>query len=211
MKITELPVSCLCQASWNPNRMDAKMIERLGESLSRYGLVDPLVVRPRDSSSYEVLSGNQRLKVIKNIGFDTVPCILVNLNDSEAMLLAQALNGLHGEDDLALKGALLRNVLASIPEGKVLSLLPETTESLKSLSSISEINLAEHLQAWERAQAMRLNHMQLQLTSQQLEVVDEAISQILPNARDLKHSSPNQRGIAIYLLCRFYLDNREPE
>ena len=80
-----------------------------------------------NNSQYEVLSGNQRLKAITSLGIKTVPCVVVDLNDAESMLLAQALNNLRGEDDQSLKGNLLKTVIASIPEDRVLSLLPENS------------------------------------------------------------------------------------
>ena len=104
MKIIDLPIDKIQEALWNPNRMDEAMLRRLKESLSRYGLVVPLVVRPTDNSNYETLSGNQRLKVIRELGFNQVPCVIVDLNHQEARLLAQALNSIKGEDDLARKG-----------------------------------------------------------------------------------------------------------
>jgi ParB family chromosome partitioning protein len=211
MKTIEIGITKLKPASWNANQMDDSGVNRLKESLSRYGLVEPLVVRPVSESSYEILSGNQRLKAITSIGMKEVPCVVVDLNDAEAMLLAQALNNLHGEDDPILKGNLFRNILESIPEDKVLSLLPETTESLRSLASFSETDLAEHLQAWQEAQAARLRHLQLQLTDRQLETVEEALARILPKAKSETEENPNKRGTAMFLLCRFYLENVKEE
>jgi ParB family chromosome partitioning protein len=120
MKIINLPLELLREAPWNPNQMEEVMINRLHESISHYGLVEPLIVRMMDDNQYEVLSGNQRLKVIGHMDFESVPCVILDLDDNEAMLLAQVLNGLRGEDDLALKGTLLKNILSSIPENEVL-------------------------------------------------------------------------------------------
>lgn len=206
MKIVELPIEILKEAPWNPNQMDEATLNRLSESLSRYGIVEPLVVRPQEEGFYEVLSGNQRMKVIKSLGFKSVPCVAVNLSDSESMLLAQALNNLRGEDDPVLKANLFKTILASVPVDRVISLLPEDIKSLKALTSFSQIDLAEHLQAWDLAQAARLKHMVLQLTPQQLEVVEEAINGIMPDVKKDKSGSPNNRGTAIFLLCKFYLE-----
>ncbi|MFC1917229.1 ParB/RepB/Spo0J family partition protein [Chloroflexota bacterium] len=211
MKITELPINQLIEAPWNPNQMDEVTLNRLKESLSRYGLVNPLVVRPTENAHYEVLSGNQRLKVIQEIGLKLVPCVIVKLDDEEAMLLAQALNGLRGEDDLAMKGTLLNRILKTIPEADVLSLLPETADSLRSLSSFTEIDLARHLEAWDKAQVARLKHMQLQFTPRQLELVEEAVSRILPKAKDETFGNPNNRGNAVFLLCKFYIERAKEE
>ncbi|MFC1953991.1 ParB/RepB/Spo0J family partition protein [Chloroflexota bacterium] len=211
MKIIELSIEKLKEAPWNPNQMDEVTFKRLIESINRYDLVEPLVVRPSVDSQYEVLSGNQRLKAITSMGLKKVPCVVVNLNDAEAMLLAQALNNLRGEDDQALKGNLIKAVLATIPEDKVLSLLPETKESLKSLTSFDQTDLAQHLQAWELAQAARLKHMILQLTQQQLETVEAAINNMMPNVKINNIGSPNKRGTAIFMLCKYYLERRESE
>ncbi|MFC1956488.1 ParB/RepB/Spo0J family partition protein [Chloroflexota bacterium] len=206
MNLIELPIDKLREASWNPNEMDKATLKRLSESLSRYGLVEPLVVRPEEEGFYEVLSGNQRLKTIHSLGIKSVPCVIVNLSDPEAMLLAQALNNLRGEDDPVLKGNLFKAILASVPEDRILSLLHEDKESLKGLTSFDQNDLAQHLQVWEQAQAARMKHMMLQLTRQQLEVVEEAISRIMPDVRENSNGSPNNRGTAIFLICKFFLE-----
>ncbi len=206
MKTVELPIKKLQGAPWNANRMDEAAIGRLRESISRYGLVQPLVVRPVGRSQYEVLGGNQRLRIIREMGVRRVPCIVVNLDDANAMLLAEALNDIHGEDDLALKGALFKRVLASIPQDKVLSLLPETAKGLQALSTMGQADLAEHLEAWQRAQAARLRHMQLQFSAEQLETVEKALDMVMARAKSSAGANPNIRGTAIYLLARFYLE-----
>ena len=211
MKIETIDINRLSEAPWNPNQMDETMSNRLKLSLSQYGLVEPLVVRKMKDSTFEVLSGNQRFRVLGEMGKIALPCVVLDLEDSEARLLAQALNCLRGEDDLALKGELLQKVLESVPESQVLSLLPETKDSLRSLATIGQNDLAEQLKAWEQAQAARLRHMQLQFTNQQLEVVEEAVSRIMPVAKEEVEANPNKRGNAVYQLCRFYLDNAGEE
>jgi ParB family transcriptional regulator, chromosome partitioning protein len=211
MNLIDLQIEKLNHAPWNPNQLDSAGIARLTESLSRYGLVEPLVVRKRKDNEYEVLSGNQRLKAIASLGYKTVPCVVMDLDDAEAMLLAQILNNLRGQDDQVMKGNLIKTVLSSIPEDKVLSLLPETAESLKSITQFNQEDLAEHLQAWQEAQAARLKHMIIQLTDHQHDLVDDAIKRILPNVKEDNSGSPNSRGTAIFLLCKFYLDHKEQE
>lgn len=207
MKTDDIGMHLLREAPWNPNRMDDAASERLRESLIRYGLVQPLVVRPmRRSSHFEVLSGNQRLRVMRETGITHAPCVVINVDDEEAMLLAEALNEIHGDDDLALKGALLKKILVRIPHHKVLSLLPETAESLQALSTMGQDDLAEHLEAWQEAQKARLRHMQLQFSDEQLETVEKALDMAMAKAKNSVGSSPNIRGTAMYLLARFYLE-----
>ena len=206
MQIIEIPLNKLVEAPWNPNQLDPAMLARLTESISRYGLVQNLVVRPLGDGTYEVLSGNQRLQVLRERGHEVVPCVVVELDDAPARLLAQALNRVHGEDDLGLRAELVREVLDKLSQEEVLSLLPETAESLSSLCSLGQEDMAEYLASWQKAQAARLKHLQFQLTSAQTEVVEEVLARLLPGARESRGDSPNARGTALYLLCLGYLE-----
>ncbi|HZA25354.1 MAG TPA: ParB/RepB/Spo0J family partition protein, partial [Dehalococcoidia bacterium] len=110
MKVTELPLEQLKEAPWNSNQMAEAMLSRLRESLTRYGLVQNLVVRPLEGDCYEVLSGNQRLWVLRELQRSPVPCVVVGLNDAHARLLSQALNCIAGEDDLGLRAEMLKEI-----------------------------------------------------------------------------------------------------
>ena len=206
MKMADLLTTLLTAATWNANIMDDAMRSKLKESITRFGPVGNLVVRLLPDGLYEVLSGNQRLGVLAELGYTHVPCVVVDVNDAEARLLSQALNHIQGDDDLGLRAELLRDVLRELPEDQVLSILPESSESLHALTSLGQKDMAEHLAAWQKAQVARLRHLQVQLTDSQLEVVEEALSRILPKAREQQGDSPNTRGTAIYLLCKFYLE-----
>ena len=100
MDLVNLPISQLIEASWNPNHMGPAMLSRLRESISRFGMVGNLVVRLLPDGLYEVLSGNQRLQVMAELGYTHVPCVIVDLDDTNARLLAQALNRIEGQDTL---------------------------------------------------------------------------------------------------------------
>lgn len=207
MTVVEIPIGQLHAASWNPNGQDGAMLELLSESVSRYGIVVPLVIRPTDHDSYEVLSGNQRLAVLTELGFETIPCIVLALGDADAMLLAQALNELHGQDDVGLKAELVRTILKFLPEASVLSMLPESSDSLAALAGLGQEDIGEHLQAWEAAQRARLRHVTLQLTDAQRETVEQAI-ECATTTVDREGDNPNPRGNAVYAICRAYLESR---
>ena len=109
--------------------------------------------------------GNHRLRVLKEMGVSPVPCVIVEMNDADAGLLAQALNHVHGEENLGFRAATIRKVLESISPEEVLSVLPETAIGLKSLASLGKQSPEEYLTHWQQAQPARLKHLQFQLTS----------------------------------------------
>ena len=209
MQIVEIPLSQLKEAPWNSNRMDERTMGKLRKSIERFGIVENFIVRKLSSENYEVLSGNHRLKLLTELRFSHAPCVIVDLDDAHAKLLSQALNHVHGEDDLGLRAELMKQVLNGISEEEVLSILPETAVSLNSLASMGQMDIAGYLKNWEQSQAARLKHMQFQLTRSQEEVIERALADLLPLARKNQGDSPNVRGTALYLLCKSYLERKD--
>lgn len=209
MEVVDIPLDQLCPASWNPNSMTPAMRARLMESISRYGAVEPLLVRRVNDGYYEVLSGNQRHGVYIEMGIEMAPCVVVELNDAQAMLLAQVLNRTRGEDNLGLKAELLRQVIETVPKEQVLGLLPETAEGLEALLTLGQEDLGTYLEEWEKTRSARLRTLQVRLTQDQLEVVEKALERFRPMAREENGPSPNLRGTALYLLCKQFLGGRE--
>lgn len=209
MQVVDIPIAIITAAGWNPNAMGAPMRTRLRRSLELFGLVVPLVVRPINAGWYETIGGAQRLEELRQSGANTVPCVVVDLDDARARLLAQALNRIQGEDDLGLRAELLREVLAGIPQEQVVAVLPETPQSLAAATALGQQTLDRYLQAWEEARGARLHHYTFQLTSVQIEVVEEALARVLPLAKEAQEDSPNARGTALFLLCRHYLEKEQ--
>jgi ParB family chromosome partitioning protein len=208
MKVIDVPIEQIHAAAWNPNQMDEVMHSRLCRSIQRFGLVVPLVVRPLSADCYETIGGAQRLAVLRELKIDSVPCVKVEANDANARLLAQALNRIQGQDDLGLQAELIKEVLQSLPQEEVLQLLPATTQSLQALSALGQDTMADYLKNWQQAQSARLKHLQFQLTYAQLEIVEEALTQLLPQAKAAPGDSPNTRGTALYLLCKTYQEHQ---
>jgi ParB family chromosome partitioning protein len=205
MEIIELPIELLREATWNVNQADEATLQRLRSSIRQFGFVQNLVVRPIDNE-YEVLSGNQRLKLLREFNIAKVPCVIVNLDDAHARLFAQALNHIHGDDDLGLQAELIREVLKTIPEQEVLNVLPDTMVGLKGMATLGQGAVTGYLQNWEKARAVRLRNLLFKLTSDQLSIVETAIDRMLPEARRQQGVSPNARGTALYLICQGYLE-----
>lgn len=76
----------------NPNQprtvFSSKGLEELAASIREHGILQPLTVRRLEDRSYELISGERRLRAAKLARLDTVPCILLRADDMESSLLA---------------------------------------------------------------------------------------------------------------------------
>ncbi len=76
----------------NPNQprttFSLKSLEELSASIREHGILQPLTVRRAEDKGYELISGERRLRAAKMAGLDTVPCILIRVDDMESSLLA---------------------------------------------------------------------------------------------------------------------------
>jgi DNA modification methylase len=132
METTEIRLECLRPADWNANHVPAAVRAKIRRSIERYGLVENLVARPHpeDEGAFELLSGNHRLPILRELGYESAPVVVVELDDARARLLAQTLNRTRGRDDPQAYGELLERILADLEVSEVVELLPETEATI---------------------------------------------------------------------------------
>jgi|GEM_PF-551410 len=202
MEIVDVPVELLRAAPWNPNEADEATLCRLAASIGRFGTVLPLVVRPLDDA-YEVIGGNQRLKVYRQQGVATVPCVEVQADDVQARLLAQALNAIHGQDDLNRKAALVRELLAAMDAEDVAAILPDGVEALRGLAALGQGggDLSGQLAQWAATEAAKaqakLHVISFPFSDEQKAVIEDAIAKALALPAVARYEGPNKRAAAL--------------
>ena len=64
---------------------DSQMLE-LQESIKKYGILNPLIVRPRQDATYEIISGHRRKYAAEKLGYRKVPVIIRVLKDDDAVI-----------------------------------------------------------------------------------------------------------------------------
>lgn len=67
--------------------LDDEAMQRTVESIAQYGVLAPLIVRPRPEGGYEILSGHRRQYAAKLAGLETLPVIVRNMDDNAAVVL----------------------------------------------------------------------------------------------------------------------------
>jgi len=98
MQITNIPIDKLKPAKYNP-RLDLqpedKEYQDIKRSITEFTLVEPLVI----NKDMTVIGGHQRLKVLKDLQYKEVPCIVVDLDKQKEKMLNIALNKISGDWD----------------------------------------------------------------------------------------------------------------
>lgn len=67
-------------------------LKNLKESIKRHGILDPLRVRGINEDHYELIDGEQRLRVAKELELETVPCSISKVDDAKADLMVWQIN-----------------------------------------------------------------------------------------------------------------------
>ena len=187
------------------------MMEHLRESMRRYGLVENLVVRRLGPDAYEVLSGNQRLRLLRELGASPVPCSWSTWTTPGHACWPRPSTMSGARMTWASRRSWSGRCSRPSPRPRSWPSSPRARGSLRSLASMGQETMAAHLQSWQRARECRLRNLLFKLTPAQLEVVEEALHLMLPAAREDPARSPNVRGTAIYLVCESFLEREKAQ
>ncbi len=85
-ELAQIPVSSLKAGRYQPRtRMDKGALEELAESIRSRGIVQPILVRPLASGTYEILAGERRWKAAQLAGLATIPAVVREVTDDAAL------------------------------------------------------------------------------------------------------------------------------
>ncbi len=88
-QVQQIPIDALHPFTNHPFKvLDDESMTRTVESIAQYGVLAPLIARPRpDGDGYEIISGHRRQYAAKLAGLDTLPVIVRQMSDDAAMIL----------------------------------------------------------------------------------------------------------------------------
>ena len=87
-QVQQIPIAELHPFTNHPFKvLDDESMQRTVESVEQYGVLSPLIARPRPEGSYEIISGHRRQHAAQLAGLETLPVIVRNMDDNAAVLL----------------------------------------------------------------------------------------------------------------------------
>ena len=87
-QVQQIPIAELHPFTNHPFKvLDDESMQRTVESVEQYGVLSPLIARPRPEGGYEIISGHRRQHAAQLAGLDTLPVIVRQMDDNAAVLL----------------------------------------------------------------------------------------------------------------------------
>ena len=86
-QIQQIPIAELHPFKNHPFKvLDDEAMQRTVESVAQFGVLAPLIARPREEGGYEIISGHRRQHAAELAGLKTLPVIVRNMSDEEAVI-----------------------------------------------------------------------------------------------------------------------------
>ncbi|MDN4071431.1 MULTISPECIES: nucleoid occlusion protein [Fictibacillus] len=80
-------------------------IEELSQTIETHGIIQPIVVRPSGERSYEIIAGERRWRAVQKLGWETIPAIIKEFDDSQTASVA-LIENLQREELTAIEEAM---------------------------------------------------------------------------------------------------------
>ncbi len=143
-----LPLSILTESKTNPRRIfEDAALKELADSIRSQGVLSPLLVRPLNERSFEIVAGARRYRAAQIAESETVPVRIVNLTDAEA-LEAQLIENLQRRDVHPLEEAQGFRALLNLEEPKY------SIEQIAAKTGKSPAYVAQRIKLTELAPAV---------------------------------------------------------
>lgn len=172
-KVEEIDVSKITDFPDHPFKVqnDDKMKEMV-KSIKEYGVIVPVIVRPKKDGNYEMISGHRRKMACELAGINKIRCIVKDLSDDEATILMVDSN-IQREEILPSEKAFAykMKLQAMKHQGKRVDLEESTTstpmvEKLKNQTSISVLGKQNNESAEQIRRYIRLTYLIPELLEQ---------------------------------------------
>lgn len=166
MDIIKVEIEKLNPATYNPRKKlksGDPEYEKIKESILKYGCIQPIII----NNDNTIISGHQRLTVLKDLGHDTADCVVMVLSKKEEKKLNLAMNKISGSWDDKKLTELLKEFkeddykLTGFDMNEINSLFAEAEKELKKEKKEESFNLEKELEKIETPKSQKGDVYQL--------------------------------------------------
>lgn len=86
---TQIDINKLSPGKYQPRRdFDEQALNELAASVKKYGVMQPIIIRPIEDGNFEIIAGERRWRAAKIAGLDTIPAVTKEIDDQTALAMA---------------------------------------------------------------------------------------------------------------------------
>ena len=155
-EVKKIPVSNIVPNRFQPRTVfDDEKIEELARTIHTHGIIQPIVVREFEYQQFEIIAGERRFRAVSKLGWEKVPAIIKNLNDTETASVA-LIENLQREE--------LSPIEEAVAYGKLLELHNLTQEALAQRLGKGQSTVANKLRLLKLPQEVQDALLKKQIT-----------------------------------------------
>ncbi|MNB74371.1 Nucleoid occlusion protein [compost metagenome] len=154
-EIKQIPVNEVISSPYQPRTIfDDEKIDELCQTIKTHGIIQPIVVRMKDSQ-YEIIAGERRWRAVKKLGMESIPAIIRDFNNSQAASIALI-------ENLQREG--LTSIEEAIAYQKLIDLHQLTQESLAQRLGKSQSTIANKIRLLQLPEQVKTALMERKIT-----------------------------------------------
>lgn len=207
-----VPIGAVHPNPWNPNHMEEREFEAQVESITTYGFIDPITVRPHPDrdGEYQIIDGEHRHRAALRLGHDQVPVIVLPLTDAQAKKLTAIFIETKGKADTVQLGQLLRELAMDMDVDALRIGLPFTPVEVQDLISAADFDWDAIQPALppseDEAEEREWETLHFRVPSSVARVVDDALAKALADngMHDRDPRDAKDRAVALEIIAASY-------
>lgn len=172
-EIKNIPIINIVPNRFQPRTLFAEdKIEELALTIHTHGIIQPIVVREYDKDKFEIIAGERRWRAVQTLGWDKIPAIVKEFNDTETASVA-LIENLQREELSAIEEA--------VAYAKLLELHNLTQEALAQRLGKSQSTIANKLRLLKLPQEVKDAIMQKKITerhARSLIIIKDPVKQV---------------------------------
>lgn len=154
-EVRQIPIGEIDTSPFQPRTVfDDERIDELCQTIKTHGVIQPIVVRIRNNR-YEIIAGERRWRAVTKLGYDTIPAIVREFNDSQTASIALI-------ENLQREG--LTAVEEAVAYQKLIELHQLTQESLAQRLGKSQSTIANKLRLLMLPETIKIALMERKIT-----------------------------------------------
>lgn len=208
LNIVSIKIGQIAPNDYNPNVVSEDILAKLRAEISQKGLCEPIILRRKGNDGYEIVDGEHRWRVCKELGWEEIPCIIQDYDDNEAKIKTLQLNYMRGSAVPVKLASLIHELSKEIKLEDLAKRLPY--EEPQMLNNLELLKLPEDfgkvVEEQARKEAEELpSVISFVLYKKQLEIVEEAIKIVIDK---LPKGAKNLKAMALEYICAEFIDRQ---